>query len=97
MSRDRSTQKQKCDFGYGQLCDINGTVLQGYVLSDVNQEHGIVSCEDAPANNIDQIFPVGTQLRILPNHACATAAQFPEYQLLSKDGGLVSWDRLQGW
>lgn len=97
LSRDRSTQKQKCDFGYGQVCDINGTVLRGYLLSDVNQEHGIVSCESAPDKNIDQSFPVGTQLLILPNHACATAAQFPEYHLLSKDGGLVSWNRLYGW
>lgn len=97
LSRDRSTQKQKCDFGYGQVCDINGTVLRGYLLSDVNQEHGIVSYEGAPDKNIEQSFPVGTQLLILPNHACATAAQFPEYHLLSKDGGLVSWNRLYGW
>jgi D-serine deaminase-like pyridoxal phosphate-dependent protein len=97
LSRDRSTQKQKCDFGYGQVCDINGTVLRGYLLSDVNQEHGIVSHEGAPDKNIDQSFPIGTQLLILPNHACATAAQFPEYHLLSKDGGLVSWNRLYGW
>lgn len=97
LSRDRSTQKQKRDFGYGQVCDINGTVLQGYLLSDVNQEHGIVSYEGAPDKNIDQSFPVGTQLLILPNHACATAAQFPEYHLLSEDGGIVSWNRLYGW
>ena len=97
LSRDRSTKNQKCDFGYGQVCDINGTVLRGYLLSDVNQEHGIVSYEGAPDKNIDQSFPVGTQLLILPNHACATAAQFPEYHLLSKDGGLVSWNRLHGW
>lgn len=97
LSRDRGTQKQKYDFGYGQVCDINGTVLRGYLLSDVNQEHGIVSYEGAPDKNIDQSFPVGTQLLILPNHACATAAQFPEYHLLSTDGGLVIWNRLYGW
>lgn len=97
MSRDRSTLKQKRDFGYGQVCDINGTVLQGCLLSDVNQEHGIVSYEGTPDKNIDKVFPVGSQLRILANHACATAAQFPEYHLLSTDGGLISWDRLHGW
>ena len=97
LSRDRSTQKQKRDFGYGQVCDINGTVLRGYLLSDVNQEHGIVSYEGAPDKSIDQSFPVGTQLLILPNHACATAAQFPEYHLLSEDGDIISWNRLYGW
>jgi hypothetical protein len=30
--RDRGTQKQKCDFGYGQVCGIDGAVLPGYVL-----------------------------------------------------------------
>jgi D-serine deaminase-like pyridoxal phosphate-dependent protein len=97
MSRDRGTQKQKRDFGYGQVCAIDGRVLQGYVLSDVNQEHGIVSYEGVPDEDIEQRFPIGLQLRILPNHACATAAQFPEYHLLSNDGNLVTWDRFQGW
>ncbi|MEO5933738.1 MAG: alanine racemase [Duganella sp.] len=43
----------------------------------------------------------GTQkqkhLRILPNHACATGAQYAEYQALSDDGGVESWPRLNGW
>jgi D-serine deaminase-like pyridoxal phosphate-dependent protein len=38
MSRDRGTQKQKHDFGYGQACAIDGTVMPGYVLSGANQE-----------------------------------------------------------
>ena len=97
MSRDRGTQKQKRDFGYGQVCDIDGRVLRGYLLSDVNQEHGIVSYQGAPDKNIEQRFPIGLQLRILPNHACATAAQFPEYHLLSNDGNQLTWDRFQGW
>mgnify|MGYP001055236649 CR=1 FL=1 len=42
-------------------------------------------------------FPVGTRLRILPNHACATGAQFPEYQALSEDGSLRAWGRFHGW
>jgi D-serine deaminase-like pyridoxal phosphate-dependent protein len=42
-------------------------------------------------------FPVGTRLRILPNHACATGAQFAEYHVLDEDDGIVVWDRLHGW
>ncbi|HEY1228301.1 MAG TPA: alanine racemase, partial [Ramlibacter sp.] len=43
MSRDRGTQRQPHDYGYGQVCDASGEVVDGYVLSGANQEHGIVS------------------------------------------------------
>jgi D-serine deaminase-like pyridoxal phosphate-dependent protein len=99
MSRDRGTQKQKRDFGFGQVCDVNGRVLEGYVLSGANQEHGILSREGEPDTGIAQRFPIGTRLRILPNHACATGAQFPEYHALSEeeDGALQTWGRFHGW
>jgi D-serine deaminase-like pyridoxal phosphate-dependent protein len=42
-------------------------------------------------------FPLGTRLRILPNHACATGAQFPAYQALAQDGSVQTWERLHGW
>ena len=97
MSRDRGTQKQKQDFGYGQVCGIDGTPIAGYVLSGANQEHGILSRRDGADGEIAARFPIGTQLRILPNHACATGAQYPEYQALDGDGGLARWSRLHGW
>lgn len=97
MSRDRGTQKQKQDFGYGQACRIDGTVLPGYLLTGANQEHGILSRGGSPDLQIATHFPVGTQLRILPNHACATGAQFPEYHALAPDGELVTWERIHGW
>jgi D-serine deaminase-like pyridoxal phosphate-dependent protein len=47
--------------------------------------------------SIAQRFPVGMQLRILPNHACATAAQFPEYHaVVGQELGPV-WSRFYGW
>jgi len=97
MSRDRGTQKQKHDFGFGQACDVNGRVLEGYVLSGANQEHGILSREGEADTGIAARFPIGTRLRILPNHACATGAQFPEYHALSEDGPLQTWGRFHGW
>jgi D-serine deaminase-like pyridoxal phosphate-dependent protein len=97
MSRDRGTQKQAHDFGYGQVCDADGELLPGYVLSGANQEHGILSREGAPDTGIATRFPVGTQLRILPNHACATGAQHPEYHALAENGEVATWRRLYGW
>jgi D-serine deaminase-like pyridoxal phosphate-dependent protein len=97
MSRDRGTQKQRHDFGYGQVCDANGTLLEDYVLVGANQEHGILSRVGAPDADIVARFPLGTRLRILPNHACATGAQFPEYHALADSGELAVWSRLHGW
>ena len=97
MSRDRGTQNQKRNFAYGQACSIEGEVLQGYLLTGANQEHGILSREGSPDPDIATHFPVGTQLRILPNHACATGAQFPEYQAIAADGEIATWERFHGW
>ncbi|MVW72064.1 DSD1 family PLP-dependent enzyme [Bordetella sp. 15P40C-2] len=97
MSRDRGTQKQKQDFGYGQVCAEDGTLLDGYIMSGANQEHGIVSRLGEADADIARRFPVGTRLRILPNHACATAAQHPEYQAVLKDSELQIWPRFYGW
>jgi D-serine deaminase-like pyridoxal phosphate-dependent protein len=97
MSRDRGTQKQTTDFGYGQVCELSGQVLEGYTISGANQEHGIVSRAGQPDLEIAKRFPIGTQFRILPNHACATGAQFPEYQALDAQGTVQTWSRFYGW
>jgi D-serine deaminase-like pyridoxal phosphate-dependent protein len=97
MSRDRGTQRQRRDFGFGQACAEDGTVLEGYILSGTNQEHGILSHVGAKDPHIAERFPLGTRLRILPNHACATGAQHPEYQALLPDGGIEAWPRFYGW
>lgn len=97
MSRDRGTQKQTTDFGYGQVCTLDGEPVEGYVMTGANQEHGIISRPDHPDLSIAKRFPVGTQLRILPNHACATGAQFPEYQALNRHQTVQTWPRFYGW
>jgi D-serine deaminase-like pyridoxal phosphate-dependent protein len=104
MSRDRGTQAQAQDYGYGQVCDLHGTPLAGYLMTGANQEHGIVSLapqvqsRDAAAQQpIAQRFPIGMQLRILPNHACATGAQFPQYHAVTGQQAGPVWSRFYGW
>ncbi|TDN62255.1 DSD1 family PLP-dependent enzyme [Paraburkholderia sp. BL10I2N1] len=101
MSRDRGTSKQSRDFGYGLPCTLDGAPLNGFVLIGANQEHGILARADAePATDdgdLETRFPIGTRLRILPNHACATGAQFPEYHALEPTGALTVWRRFHGW
>jgi len=97
LSRDRGTQKQAVDQGYGLVCDQTGTELHDYIVVAANQEHGVIAHRSgAPARLLD--VAVGTQLRILPNHACATAAQHASYHVLGADGSIAAqWSRFTGW
>ncbi len=103
MSRDRGTSKQSRDYGYGQVCALDGTAMAGYQMIGANQEHGIIAlCEEGRADavvqrDIAERFPIGTKLRVLPNHACATGAQYPVYQSLDANGEVAEWPRSYGW
>jgi threo-3-hydroxy-D-aspartate ammonia-lyase len=98
MSRDRGTQPQKLDFRYGLVCDLDGKAIDGLLLTGANQEHGVVSRGDGGIErDIVGRFPVGTLLRVLPNHACATGAQFPYYHAIGAQGGVQTWRRFDGW
>ena len=98
MSRDRGTADQPHDFGYGAVCDVAGKPIDGLVMGAANQEHGIVSWRDGRVDaTLPTRFPIGTRLRILPNHACATAAQFDHYNLLDDVGSIERWARFSGW
>ncbi len=97
MSRDRGTQKQSKDYGYGQVCNVDGQVIAGYVMEQANQEHGIVCSTLGLNTDIAKRFPVGSQLRIMPNHACATGAQFPEYLAVKDHQVIATWPRFYGW
>ncbi|MCA1767621.1 MAG: alanine racemase, partial [Idiomarina sp.] len=94
LSRDRGTAGQRQDFGYGQACNLDGTLLDGLCVDSTSQEHGVIELSDAYQL---ENFPVGHQLRILPNHACATAAMHPVYHVLMSDGSHNIWQRIMGW
>lgn len=98
MSRDRGTQGHAVDWGYGAVCDADGRVIEGLAMAQANQEHGILERRDGRVDpGLHERLPVGTRLRILPNHACATAAQFGHYEVLREDGSLARWLRFNGW
>ena len=96
MSRDRGTQKQKVDQGYGVVCDAGGRPIDDLIVVDSNQEHGIVARRDGGAIDLAK-FPIGSLLRVLPNHACATAAQHSEYRVLRGGKPTGIWERFGGW
>ena len=96
LSRDRGTAKQKVDQGYGLVCDVDRVPVDDLIVVDVNQEHGIVARRDGGAIDLAR-YPVGALLRILPNHACATAAQHAEYHVLDGNEPVETWERFNGW
>ncbi|ASQ92161.1 DSD1 family PLP-dependent enzyme [Streptomyces sp. 11-1-2] len=101
MSRDRGTAAQPQDQGYGLVTDLAGHLIPGLVMSAASQEHGTITARDG-ATLPD--LPVGTRLRVLPNHACATAAQHRGYHVIGSgrtatDAPAVQavWHRISGW
>ena len=96
MSRDRGTQKQPHDFGYGAVCDVDGNAIDALAFDEANQEHGVLRFTGDGGVDLARRFPLGMPLRILPNHACATAAQFDRYSVLD-DSELREWPRFGGW
>lgn len=98
MSRDRGTAKQPVDQLYGLVCDADGKVYPDLLLAETNQEQGIVKLRAGSAAALPDL-PLGTRLRIVPNHACATCAQHDAYQVVrSGDRAVVAqWQRFRGW
>ncbi|HZW21751.1 alanine racemase [Noviherbaspirillum sp.] len=96
LSKDISANEYDPQVGYGLVCDIDGQPVEGLHVADVHQEHGFVrsAAGDLPFDR----FPVGTQLRILPNHACMTVAPYREYHVLDAGSArLTKWSKTYGW
>ncbi|WP_099052133.1 alanine racemase [Pannonibacter phragmitetus] len=98
LSRDRGTASQRVDQGYGVVCDEAGRVIEDVIVSQASQEHGILSIRPGSGKAMPDL-PVGTRVRILPNHACAMAAQHGFYSVVDgEDAGIEArWERIRGW
>ena len=96
LSRDRGTAEMPVDWGYGAVCDAEGNIMHDVTVSSTNQEHGIITSRSGELD-FDR-FPVGRRLRILPNHACATAAAYDRYFVTNGGDEIVeAWERINGW
>lgn len=95
LSRDRGTAQQEVDQGYGVVCAMDGTPFPDLIVSSTSQEHGILALRKGSKAKLPAL-EVGDQVRILPNHACATASQFEGYVVPSADA-LVFWPRINYW
>jgi len=97
LSADRGTAGQAVDQYYGLVCDADGQPYPDLVVLRANQEHGILAARPGSGANIPDI-KVGDRIRILPNHACATAAQHDQYHVIEPDNSVSAiWPRFRGW
>ena len=98
LSKDVSASEFRPDVGYGLIRPVCGAALStdSLFVAEVHQEHGLVA---APDGRLPwAALPVGGKVRVLPNHACLTAAAFDRYHVDRGDGlaGLL-WEKAAGW
>ena len=94
LSKDVGANEFRPELGYGEVCDADLVPLPNLFVSGVSQEHGRVPMSDPRSFDL---LPIGAKVRILPNHACLTAAAYDTYHVI-KNGVVVDrWDRINGW
>lgn len=100
LSKDRSTGAQPVDRGFGLVTDVFGLPLPGLCVEAVHQEHGrLAGAGGVPFG----VLPIGSRVRVLPNHVCMTAAMYDRYAVVdgSEKGDEqpveAFWDRVNGW
>lgn len=98
LSRDRGTQRHPVDQGYGLVCDIDGNPFGDVIVEDASQEHGIIKVRPGSGGSLPDL-PIGSRVRVLPNHACATCAQHESYNVVDGTGRAIvgNWPRMRGW
>lgn len=97
LSRDIGVEES--GYGYGVIHDLNNSIGGGEdcIVDRLCQEQGWLAAAGDGTLDMDA-YPVGRRLRILPNHACMTAAAHDKYYVV--DGGVevvAEWGRCNGW
>ena len=92
LSLDRGSPDENGDYAFGLAADLEGQPLPGRPrVGQVNQEHGFLPGLAASPG-------IGQRLRVFPNHACSTAAQYQQYHVIDQHGRIIdTWRRTGGW
>lgn len=94
LSCDKGLPSKFNTYGYGLVCDLDGNIIPHLRVWETNQEHGIIC--PRPGYSLPNL-PIGSLLRILPVHACATAACFDTLTLIENLNPVASLQRCHGW
>ncbi|ODV84770.1 hypothetical protein CANARDRAFT_28910 [[Candida] arabinofermentans NRRL YB-2248] len=79
--------------GHGRIYSPAG--YENWIVGRLSQEHGILTpLEDKET----PLIPLGTKVRIVPQHSCITAAAYPWYYIID-DNDVVTdiWVSYRGW
>ncbi len=98
MSKDIGPSEFDDDTGYGTVMGPGGKPRPDRMyLAAVSQEHGQLALPGGAEPPWEE-FPVGSRIRIFPNHVCMTAAAHDRYHVLDGAGAVVGeWPRVNGW
>ena len=95
LSKDISANKFMPEAGYGLICNPHTAIpFEGLNISEVHQEHGSIKIKST--DWFDKL-PIGSLVRILPNHACLTCAAYENYNILENGSIIDNWSRTNGW
>ena len=97
MSRDRGTAKQPWTSCTAWCAMRRAGRIPTCCWPRPTRSRASSSCAPAAARLPD--LPLGTKLRILPNHACATCAQHEAYEVVrgASPEVVAHWERFRGW
>lgn len=94
LSKDTSAHAFIPDAGYGWIVDAETCErISDLRVAVADQEHGYVEGSSIPYDEL----PIGSKVRVLPNHACMTAAAYPAYAVVQGDEVVDHWGRVNGW
>jgi len=95
LSKDLSANAYLPDAKHGFVCDpITLRRLGSLSVDVVHQEHGTIK---VPGGEWFDYLPIGSLVRILPNHTCLTCAAYEGYELVRQDKYIDYWPRCNGW
>jgi D-serine deaminase-like pyridoxal phosphate-dependent protein len=95
LSKDPGPRHVDADCGFGAVFTADGQRhLPELRVVSLSQEHGQLRGV-RPLRLPD--YPVGSRLRIVPNHSCLAAAQHDRYHVVAGGRVTETWRPVRGW
>ncbi|ANZ74570.1 BA75_00187T0 [Komagataella pastoris] len=79
--------------GHGVIVDPS--TYGDWIVGKLSQEHGILFPSEEGSNC--EFIPLGTKIKIVPQHNCIAAAAFPWYFVIEEDTVVDIWVPFHGW
>jgi D-serine deaminase-like pyridoxal phosphate-dependent protein len=95
FSKDEGPTHIDPECGFGAIVSVpDGRALETWTVASLSQEHGkIRGRTPIPFEE----FPIGSKLRIVPNHSCLSAALFDRYHVSRGERVVDEWKPVRGW